>query len=667
MFLYQIAVLALLMNSSTIETRIGGPIRRVVNYSKTCVVLCLLLLLPSLASSEDKVTCPDTDLLKATLSSLTQIGVLKLSNIPIESVQIPYCHNIEGDILPWVIVNYPIKGAPKPQNVPRATLGPLQGTIVNFNFSGYFTTNSFSPSSQTLVMVKPGKFQLTINGGKSEISIGIAKSVSIEGIFVQMKNIDLLSLSRTNPQEPAAARGTLELKASNLKPSGLEMVFYGEKNTFSVKAKNIKMPGQTVWRYSLSTRRATWESGTVILEQMSGVPDPLRVIHFGGMDIDLEKLEIFQLSVKKKVSDPLADVSMRQLSIAGKTIEFGQPGLSGTLQQPLSIGYATAKCKIREEYFETYDLDMNNATLALSNITFTDNKGLKIFANKASISIASYKGKETAEQPTKEGEEPPDREFVEAKMSLSDGRMAMTGAVDGIAYIGGLDMSVKGKPDKLDGSGSTSIRFASVSGDVPIYPKDLFPDDSEKAFIREAGSRCPDPIIVKVEQSALIKAQLALMLTKGEVSAVADVDFISAIFTPQSYKCEWNQPVFEFQVFALCWENLWTVRRCDYTQRINVHWLAELNSTGPKVGGIANSQIRLKDGKAKLCGGRAGLFPGMWSVTITPGFNDCGQWYCNIVRDAVRTWTTIYQTPFTSFIGSLGGVVLPFIPFSCED
>ena len=184
------------------------------------------------------------------------------------------------------------------------------------------------------------------------------------------------------------------------------------------------------------------------------------------------------------------------------------------------------------------------------------------------------------------------------------------------------------------------------------------PQEIEKKF------QCSHPLMIKAEVAAF-SLPMTLAITDGALSGRGKAELILAQVTPQYYRCEWDQTAFEMDVFALCWENLWTVRRCDYKHKVQVHWLAELHPTGPKHAYFRGSDVAIKNGSVKVCGGTADVLPSLWSFVVGPNFNDCGQWYCNIVRDAIRAMTAVAEFAITSVAGSAGGFFIESM-LSCD-
>lgn len=596
-------------------------------------ILLVFALITAMPAGAQERREGDQERIAQALTALTKIGPLTIRDLPREAIEVEPGHNIEGDLLFPVSIHYEreLHG-----QGPHVQVGMVAGWARKMTFDGYMTFSWLSPNSSYLLHAEKNHFVVEVDADPVAFPTGFGSMVDLADFFVELRNVSPLIIAKPNGQTTTS--GVLEVRATDLSTDRIAFRFEGEGNAVSAMA-TVSLPGQSVWSIDLATQQIGWVSGSVQVDGLRLDLLPARTLRMAALEIETAGLGIDQLRVVKRRGAEFAALTLTGFRVDAGALQTRQPKVSGRLDAPLTIARITGQARNREEYFDFLDLALENLEVRLAEGTYEDNKGLHFTADRLELDLDEFRDV-SGDQPA----------YAKGSFRLTGGALDLSTSELAVeAELRSLNLEVEGDPQKLGGSGELLATLGSLSGTLPI------PDPFEKCPSTDASIR------VHGAQGGAMRAQITL--EEGEVSGNAMVDALTASFTPNYYRCEWDHRLFTQRMFNVC--TRWKMRRiapgvktrvpevyrCDYDLEAKVHMVAEIHEAGAIRGDILGAHFELGGGQAHLCSGAIQL-RGVLSLAVGPNLNDCGNFACNVVRDAIRVVTQASETLFFNAIAN---------------
>lgn len=601
--------------------------------------------------------------LKRALRRQLDMGPLTIKGLARAQFKLVGTRRVDGETLPVVSIEYLRDSAVDASTPPSATLGSSHATVNALSLRVAARIYRFNKSSERRVLahVEPGDMTMLVgdvtgsdltNFGPIKYAVKTATIEASEPIFV-----------RQDPASAALPRwstGALEVSAADLKFDDLAFTFEGDNNALKVSG-GVSLPNAFNWTYFLDRGTWSWNDGTIEIRDFQLLPVPQRPINFGGLTLELSSIKVGSAQVTR---DPgttsLPRVALNDISVDAANI-VARHGLQGSLSAPLTIRRVDGQINIKnnsiEEGLNLAHLRAQDLSLKLSAMKYAGANGLNVSADSFTLALAEFK-KDDSDDPKM-----PAVSTMSAHISLEGG--SIQGPVT--AVIEKLEADLRGPVDKFNGKGSMRVRLSGFSTTVDIDPTTII------KTLDCAGGIAPLQIDVAQIGSSTFDADVFFF--DGLPTARTTADAIAVTFSPKYWRCEWDSQVAAIKIPTVTWDTpelKWDgatpyidwggVYIGQRDEDVKVHWIAELQPI-PGAGAVLLPVIKIdKDGIA-LCGGHTAMVGGFWSPQVGPNFQDCGNFLCNIPRDALRTaWGTV-GAPFGLITGSLTNLAVNSVGF----
>lgn len=485
-------------------------------------------------------------------------------------------------------------------------------------------------TSAPRIEVPRSRFFVEVLTPEASLPTTLAGVVKLRGNFVELRNRTALRLSL----EGAPSTGVFDLTVADANTDAVEILAEGSKKSLILSAR-FRIPGSSTWLFDLQNPRIRWQSGRISAVNVSLAANEPYTMPLPRLDLQFRQLTVAAIELSKKSTSPSVSITIKALSLsAGSVSLLGTPSMKGNFRSPLTAS-GTLKATLSDEaQIVIQDYELSNVAIDLDVARFDD--GGKLALDDCLLTLAVKRL--TASE-------------LEGSVRVGGGRLTLNGPISGNVEINTLALTVSGKREALDGTGSVNIGRMDLHGTVRTAPID----------------RCPGSNLdIDINGAQVLGVTGNVGLKAGKVSGALDIADFKAAAHLSYYRCEWDQKVGHLDRIEMngipypcpTWSKPLKVCQDHWVLwdggDVFVRWVFVANPTITDVG-IDIGGLKYDLGQSQVCDGTIkGLTLGLYAVSLTPNLPASGTIF-DVFRDTIQTLQGTWQTGLADILGPLLG------------